>query len=92
MANRGLLSWRGRIEKLRNGSDKLSGRERFGQHDAVRDALGRPVVGFGPAHVNDGKVRIDFSSVSCDLPPVHVFGSKIDVRDKRPVFTLSDIK
>jgi hypothetical protein len=37
-----LRRWRGRrarIEKLRNGSNKLGGRERLRQHDAVGDAF-----------------------------------------------------
>lgn len=87
-----LLGWRGRIEKLRNRCDKLSGREWLRQHDAVRDALGRPLVGFDPAHVNDGKVRIDFSSVPRDLPPVELFWTEINVRDNRAVFAFRGIK
>ena len=81
---RPLLGRRGRIEKLRNGSHKLRGRERLRQHDAVWDALGCPLVGFDAAHVNDGKVRVDFPGVPCDIPPVEFSRTQIDVRDERP--------
>lgn len=83
---------RARIEKLRHGGDKLSGCEWLCQHDAVRDALGRPIFGFVSAHINDGKVGVDFSSVSCDLPPVELSRLQIDVGDKRSVFAVGSIK
>jgi len=88
----GLLGWRARIEKLRNSSDELRWRERLRQHDAVRDAPGCPIVSLCSGHVNDGKVRIDFSSVSCDVPPVELSRTQIDVRDKRSVFAFGSIK
>jgi hypothetical protein len=90
-----LLSWGGwvaRIEKLRNARDKLRWRERLRQHDAVRDTLGRPIIGVPSAHVNDGKVGVDFSRVSGQVPPVKLSRSQIDVCDKRSVFAFGGIK
>ena len=94
-AEAALLGWRGwraGVEKLRNGSDKLSRRERLRQHDAVRDTLGRPIISVFPAHVNDGKVGIDFSGVSGNIPAVDLARTEINVRDERPVFPLGSIK
>jgi hypothetical protein len=87
-----LLGWRSLIEKLGNGGNELWWRERLRQHDAVRDAFGCPIVSVFSAHVNNGKVRVDFSSVLCDVPPVEFARTKIDVRDKRTVFAFGGIK
>jgi hypothetical protein len=42
-ASRVRRSWRGRIEKLREGGHKLRRREGFCEHDAIRNALDRPI-------------------------------------------------
>lgn len=88
----GLFGWRACIEKLRNGGDELRWCEWLRQHDAVGDTLGCPIVGFVSAHVDNGKVRVDFSSMLCDIPPVEFSRTEIDVRDKRPVFAFGLIK
>jgi hypothetical protein len=56
------------IEELRDGSDELRWRERLRQHDAVRDAFGCPIVSVFATHVNDGKIGVDLSGVSGDVP------------------------
>ena len=87
-----LFGWRVRIKKLRNGCEELRWCERLRQHDAVRHPLGSPILGIVSAHVNDGKVRVDFSSMPCDVPTVEFSRPQIDVRDKRPVFAFGGIK
>jgi hypothetical protein len=72
---------------MRNGGDKLRWRERLRQHDAVRDVLRRPIVNIFSAHINDGKVWIDFSGMSSDNPAVNLISSKIDVGNKGSVFS-----
>ena len=89
---RALRFWGPGIEKLRHGCKKLRWRERLGQHDAVGNAFGCPIVGVFSAHVNNGKVRIDFSGVSGDIPAVDLSRTQIDVRDKRSVSAFSVIK
>ena len=54
--------------------------------------MGCPIVGILSAHVNDGKVRVDLSGVSCDVPPIEISRREIDVRDKRSVFAFGGIK
>jgi len=81
-----------RIDKLRDGSDELRSRERLRQHDAVRDTLGRPIIGLPSAHVNDRKVGVDFSRVSGYVLPIEISRSQIDVSDKRSVFAFGGIK
>ena len=80
------------IDKLGHRSDKLRWCEGLCQHDAVRDAFGRPIVSVLAAHVDDGKVRVDFSGVSGDIPAVDVALPKIDVGDKRSIFSLGCVK
>jgi hypothetical protein len=87
-----LLGGRACIEKLGNGSDELSGRERLCQHDAVGDSPGCPIVSVFSAHVNDRKVRVDFSGMLGDIPPVEFSPTEIDVRDERPVFAFGGVK
>ena len=62
------------VEKLRNGSKKLRGRERLCQHDAVGDALGSPIFGVCAAHVDDRKFRVDLSGLLGDFPAVDLAG------------------
>src|SRR5258708_2226454 len=50
---------RSRVEKLRNGRDKLRWRERLLQKDAFGYALRSPLIGSRPGHVDYGKFRID---------------------------------
>ena len=84
----GLLGWRcSSIKKVRNGGDQLRWRERLRQHDTVRDALGCPIVSVLAAHVNDGKVRIDFSGASGDIPAIDLVWPEIDVGDQRSIFS-----
>jgi hypothetical protein len=77
---------------LRNGSDKLRWRERLRQHDAVRDALGRPIVSVFAAHVNDGKVKVDFPGVSRHVPAVEPVLPEIDVGDEGSKFSFGGVK
>ena len=44
------------------------------------------------AHVDDGKVRVDFSGVSGDIPAVYIALPKIDVADKRSIFSFGPVK
>jgi len=87
-----LLGWRSLIEKLGNGGNELRWRERLRQHDAVRDAFGCPIVKIYSAYVNDGKVRVDFSGVSCDVPPVELSRAQIDVSDECSIFAVGLVK
>jgi hypothetical protein len=89
---RRLCGWRSYVEEMRNGGDKLRWRERLRQHDAVRDALRRPIVNIFSAHINDGKVWIDFSGMSSDSPAVNLISSKVDVGNKGSVFPLGRVK
>jgi hypothetical protein len=49
----------------------LDRRERLGEHDAVWDAFGRPILGILAAHVNDGKTRVDLSGDASNPPTVN---------------------
>ena len=73
------------IQELRNGSDKLRGRERLRQHDAIRYTFGRPIFSVCAAHVYDGKRWIDLSGLLGDFPTVHP-APQTDVGYERAVF------
>jgi hypothetical protein len=63
------------------------------QHDAVGDALGRrPIVSVFATHVDDGKARVDLSSVFGNIPTVDSAAPKIDIRDQPSVFPVGCIK
>jgi len=75
---------RSRVEKLRNGRDKLRWRERLLQKDAFGYALRSPLIGSRPGHVDYGKFRIDLPEPSRDFPAVHP-ALQVNVGNERPV-------
>jgi hypothetical protein len=77
---------------VRNGGDKLRWRERLRQHDAVRDAFGRPIFSVFAAHIDDRKFGVDFSRVSGDIPAVDLVWSEINVCDQCSIFPLGSVK
>jgi hypothetical protein len=80
------------IKELRNGGDKLSWRKRLRQHNAIRDALRSPVFEVLAAHVNDGKIGVDFSGVPGNVPAVELAWRKIDISDQRSIFPFGSVK
>src|ERR1700729_2157104 len=80
------------IKKLGNGGYKLRRREWLRQHDAIRDPLRRPIASVSAAHVNDGKGRVYFSGMSGDVPAVDLVAPKIDVGDKRSIFSFGCVE
>src|SRR3954463_10587093 len=70
-----LCRWRA-VEKLGDGGHELRGCEWLIEHDAVRHALGCPVLGVRAAHVDDRKSRVGFPGLGGDVPPGH---STLDV-------------
>jgi len=88
-----MLRWRySSIKKLGNGGYKLRRREWLRQHDAIRDPLRRPIASISAAHVNDGKGRVYFSGMSGDVPAVDLVAPKIDVGDKRSIFSFGCVE
>jgi hypothetical protein len=61
-------SWRNLIEKLGNGRDDLSRRERLLQEDAIGNAMGGPLIGSRARHVNDWDFRVEFSGTLGNVP------------------------
>jgi class 3 adenylate cyclase len=61
----------GCIQELRDGCDKLGGREGLLQKDAVGHTARRPSTSTGASHVDDRECGIDLSGLSRDLPAVH---------------------
>jgi hypothetical protein len=87
-----VLRWRlCAIEKLGNGSDKLGGRERLRQHDAIGYTFGRPIFSVCAAHVYDGKPWVDLSGLLGDFPTVHP-APQTDVGYERAVFAQATFK
>ena len=84
-----LHSFMGRVPllKVRHGCHKLRRRERFREHDAVRRAFGGLICGGVPAHINEGKCRVDLSGVPGSFPNTH-FAFQIDVGHVRVEFIL----
>src|ERR1700726_1700346 len=80
------------IKKLGNGGYKLRRREWLRQHDAIRDPLRRPITSISAAHVNDGKGRVYFYGMSGDVPAVDLVAPKIDVGDKRSIFSFGCVE
>jgi hypothetical protein len=69
------------VQKVGDGGDKLRGRERLLQQDAVWDTPGWSLC---RAHINDGKFRVDFSGLPGDFPTIY-FAAQPDVAYERPV-------
>ena len=67
----------------RNCRDELGGSEWFRDHEAVRDALRRPLVGAVAGHINDGQVGHAFAGTACDVPAVRPL-PKLDVGNDPP--------
>ena len=67
----GALYPRGRraCQELRDGGNKLSGREGLRQHDTVGDALYCPIVTAFAAHINHRKCVTDGSAGWTDFGP-----------------------
>jgi hypothetical protein len=87
-----VLRWRlCAIEKLGNGSDKLGGRERLRQHDAIGYTFGRPIFSLCAAHVYVGKPWVDLSGLLGDFPTVHP-APQTDVGYERAVFAQATLK
>ena len=80
------------IQKLGHSRNKLGGGERLRQHDAVRNALGGPVLGAVAAHIDHWKSRIDFSGVAGNVPTVQLVAAKIDIGYERTVFPICAVK
>lgn len=79
------------IEELRDRRDKLGRGKWLLQQDAVRDALGRPIVGRSAGHVDHGKRRLSFSNLSGQVPAAER-AHKVHVRNKRPILFHSALK
>jgi hypothetical protein len=79
------------VDKLGNGSDKLGGRERLGQQDAVGHAMGWPFGGVAASHIDNWEFRVDLSGFLCDFPTFD-YATQLDVGHKRAVFALVAIQ
>src|ERR1700694_1728831 len=85
-------SWRATgVEKLGNGSDKLRGRERLGQQDAVGHAMGWPFGCVAASHIDNWEFRVDLSGFLRDFPTFDD-ATQLDVGHKRAVFALIPIQ
>jgi hypothetical protein len=54
--------------------------------------LDAPIISVLTAYINEGKVEVDFSCVSSDVPAVDLAQPEIDVGDQRSIFTLGHVK
>jgi hypothetical protein len=79
------------LRKLRNGDDKLRGRERLGQKNAIRNAFRGPLLGRRAGYVNDREGRVDLSSVLRNFPTVDP-ADEIDVGHKRAILALAALQ
>jgi hypothetical protein len=69
-----------------------AGANGFANMMLFRDPLRRPIASISAAHVNDGKGRVDFSGMSGDVPAVDLVAPKIDVGDKRSIFSFGCVE
>ena len=51
-----------------------------------------PIVGVFATHVHDGKIRVDFSGVSGDIPAVDPASPKINIGHEHPIFSIGRVK
>jgi hypothetical protein len=75
------------LRRLETAVTSWAGANGLVQHDAVGHAFGGPIVGAGTTHVNDGKLRIDFSRLLGNFPTIHP-AFEVNVGHERAVFGL----
>lgn len=76
---------RGRVKKLGYRDNDLGSGKGLRKQEAVRDALGRPLLPVSAGHVDDGDRRIDLPGRATDLPSIDR-SQQADVGHDRPVF------